>query len=104
MSDQIGACEPLLFVLGPNGRQPHESRQRYGLRNANQALFYYDLVIGALATLLFIPVAVINRSYMRRSLMLNVGLNNQLEHEVQVIEAAQDAAWDALEDMMATRH
>jgi ABC-type multidrug transport system fused ATPase/permease subunit len=53
-------------------------------------LFYYDLVIGALAALLLIPVAIINRNYMRRSLMLNEGLNNQLEHEVQVIEAAQE--------------
>jgi hypothetical protein len=35
---------------------------------------------------------IINRSYMRRSLMLNEGLNNQLEHEVQVIEAAQEGA------------
>ena len=55
-------------------------------------LFYYDLVIGAVAALLFIPVAMINRRYMRRSLMLNEGLNNQLEHEVQVIEAAQEGA------------
>jgi ABC-type multidrug transport system fused ATPase/permease subunit len=39
-----------------------------------------------------IPVAIINRSYMRRSLMLNEGLNNVLEHEVQVIEAAQEGA------------
>jgi ABC-type multidrug transport system fused ATPase/permease subunit len=53
-------------------------------------LFYYDLVIGAIAALLFIPVAIINRSYMRRSLMLNEGLNTQLEQEVQVIEAAQE--------------
>jgi ABC-type multidrug transport system fused ATPase/permease subunit len=55
-------------------------------------LFYYDLVIGGIAALLFIPVAIINRSYMRRSLMLNEGLNNQLEHEVQVIDAAQEGA------------
>ena len=55
-------------------------------------LFYYDLVIGAIAALLFIPVAIINRSYMRRSLMLNEGLNNQLEHEVRVVEAAQEGA------------
>ena len=54
-------------------------------------LFYYDLVIGAVAALL-IPVAIINRSYMRRSLMLNEGLNNQLEQEVQAIEAAQEGA------------
>jgi ABC-type multidrug transport system fused ATPase/permease subunit len=55
-------------------------------------LFYYDLAIGAVAALLFMPVAIINRRYMRRSLMLNEGLNNQLEHEVRVIEAAQESA------------
>ena len=55
-------------------------------------LFYYDLVIGAVAALLFLPVAILNRRYMRRSLMLNEGLNNQLEHEVQVIDAAQEGA------------
>ena len=55
-------------------------------------LFYYDLVIGAVVTSQFIPVAILNRSYMRRSLMLNEGLNNQLEHEVQVIETAQEGA------------
>jgi hypothetical protein len=36
-------------------------------------LFYYDLVIGAIAALLLIPVAAINRRYMRRSLMLTRG-------------------------------
>ena len=55
-------------------------------------LFYYDLVIGVVAASQFIPVAILNRSYMRRSLMLNEALNNQLEHEVRVIEAAQEGA------------
>ena len=55
-------------------------------------LFYYDLLIGGVAALLFIPVAIINRGYMRRCLALNEGLNNQLEEEVQVIEAAQEGA------------
>ncbi len=55
-------------------------------------LFYYDLVMGALAVLLFIPVAIINRKYMKRSLALNEGLNNQLEHEVQIVETAQENA------------
>jgi ABC-type multidrug transport system fused ATPase/permease subunit len=55
-------------------------------------LFYYDLVMGALAVMLFIPVAIINRKYMKRSLMLNEGLNNQLEHEVQIVDAAQENA------------
>jgi hypothetical protein len=53
-------------------------------------LFYYDLAIGAIAVLLFLPVAMINRRHMRRSLVLNEGLNNQLEEEVRVIEAAQE--------------
>ncbi|MFZ0457157.1 MAG: ABC transporter six-transmembrane domain-containing protein [Rhodoplanes sp.] len=55
-------------------------------------LFFYDLIIGAVVASQFIPVAILNRSYMRRSLMLNEGLNNQLEHEVQVIETAQEGA------------
>lgn len=55
-------------------------------------LFYYDLVMGALAVMLFLPVAIINRNYMKRSLALNEGLNNQLEHEVQVVDKAQEDA------------
>jgi ABC transporter transmembrane region len=61
-----------------------------GIVGSAAILYYYDLVIGALATVLFIPVAIINRSYMRRSLALNVGLNNQLEREVQVVDRAQE--------------
>jgi ABC-type multidrug transport system fused ATPase/permease subunit len=63
-----------------------------GIIGSAAILFYYDLVIGAAAALLFLPVAILNRRYMRRSLMLNEGLNNQLEHEVQVIDAAQEGA------------
>lgn len=55
-------------------------------------LFYYDLAIGAIAAMLFLPVAIINHRYMRRSLLLNEGLNNQLEDEVQVIDAAEETA------------
>jgi ABC-type multidrug transport system fused ATPase/permease subunit len=54
-------------------------------------LFWYDLVIGAICALLFIPVAILNRRYMRRSLMLNEGLNNQLEHEVRIVDTAREA-------------
>ena len=54
-------------------------------------LFWYDLSIGAICALLFIPVAILNRRYMRRSLMLNEGLNNQLEHEVRIVDAAKEA-------------
>lgn len=52
-------------------------------------LFHYDRGIGAIAALLFLPVAIINRRHMRRTLLLNEGLNNQLEHEVRVIEGAE---------------
>jgi hypothetical protein len=55
-------------------------------------LFYYDLGVGAIAALLFLPVAIINRRHMRRTLVLNEALNNQLEEEVRVIEAAERGA------------
>ena len=61
-----------------------------GIVGSAAILFYYDLLIGAVATLLFVPVAIINRGYMRRSLALNRGLNDQLEREVQVIDTAQE--------------
>jgi ABC-type multidrug transport system fused ATPase/permease subunit len=55
-------------------------------------LFYYDLVIGAVTAALFIPVYVMNRGYMRRSLLYNEGLNDQLEREVQLIEKVDEGA------------
>ena len=63
-----------------------------GIVGSAAILFWYDLAIGAAVTLLFVPVAFINRNYMRRSLELNAGLNNQLEHEVRIIEAAEPQA------------
>jgi ABC-type multidrug transport system fused ATPase/permease subunit len=53
-------------------------------------LFWYDLLIGTICAALFIPVATLNRRYMRRTLMLNEGLNNQLEHEVRIVDAARE--------------
>ena len=49
-------------------------------------LFWYDLYIGALAALLFIPVYFVNRIYVRVSTRLNRALNDQLEKEVVFIE------------------
>ncbi len=63
-----------------------------GIVGSAAILFYYDLLIGAAVTLLFAPVAIINRNYMRLSLTLNAGLNNQLEHEVRVIDAGERQA------------
>jgi ABC-type multidrug transport system fused ATPase/permease subunit len=60
-----------------------------GIVGSTAILFAYDLVIGAVTALLFLPVVLVNRLYGRRSLRLNEGLNNQLEEEVRVIEAAE---------------
>jgi ABC-type multidrug transport system fused ATPase/permease subunit len=63
-----------------------------GILGSAVILFYYDLVIGAVTASLFIPVYLINRGYMRRSLRYNRGLNDQLEREVQVIDKVDEAA------------
>lgn len=63
-----------------------------GIVGSAAILFFYDLVIGGVTTLLFLPVYLVNRGYSRRSLMLNTGLNNQLEHEVQIIDQAEPAS------------
>jgi ABC-type multidrug transport system fused ATPase/permease subunit len=49
-------------------------------------LFWYDMAIGALAALLFIPVYLVNKVYVRVTSRLNQGLNDQLEKEVGFIE------------------
>jgi ABC-type multidrug transport system fused ATPase/permease subunit len=63
-----------------------------GMVGSAVILFYYDLIIGAVTATLFIPVYLMNRGYMRRSLMFNEGLNNQLEREVRVIEDVEEPA------------
>ncbi|MEN9709418.1 MAG: hypothetical protein RIQ68_1826 [Pseudomonadota bacterium] len=49
-------------------------------------LFWYDMTIGALAALLFIPVYLVNKVYVRVTSRLNLELNDQLEKEVVFIE------------------
>jgi ABC-type multidrug transport system fused ATPase/permease subunit len=49
-------------------------------------LFWYDMTIGALAALLFIPVYLVNKVYVRVTSRLNKELNDQLEKEVVFIE------------------
>jgi hypothetical protein len=60
-----------------------------GIVGSAAILFYYDLVIGGLVALLFIPVIIVNRIFGRVSLRLNEGLNSQLEQEVNAIDKAQ---------------
>jgi ABC-type multidrug transport system fused ATPase/permease subunit len=60
-----------------------------GIFGSAAILFWYDLVIGGVTTLLFVPVFIVNRIYVRVTLRLNEGLNNQLEHEVNAIERAE---------------
>ena len=59
-----------------------------GIGGSAAILFYYDWIIGAIVTVLFVPVTLINRVYSRRTLHLNGGLNNTLEKEVDVIDRA----------------
>lgn len=60
-----------------------------GIVGSAGILFYYDMAIGGLVALLFIPVILVNRVFVRVSLKLNEGLNNQLEQEVQAIDKAE---------------
>jgi ABC-type multidrug transport system fused ATPase/permease subunit len=60
-----------------------------GIVGSAAILFWYDLIIGAVTALLFIPAYLINRIYIRVTLRLNEGLNNQLEQEVQAIDKAE---------------
>ncbi|WP_375461228.1 ABC transporter six-transmembrane domain-containing protein [uncultured Enterovirga sp.] len=57
-----------------------------GIVGSAVILFFYDMTIGAITASLFLPVYLINRGYSRRSAMLNAKLNDQLEHEVDLIE------------------
>ncbi|MBX9739090.1 MAG: ABC transporter six-transmembrane domain-containing protein [Beijerinckiaceae bacterium] len=57
-----------------------------GIVGSAVILLWYDLVIGALVSLLFIPVFIVNRVYVRVTTHLNHSLNNQLEKEVGFIE------------------
>jgi len=63
-----------------------------GVVGSAAILFYYDLLIGAVVSALFLPVYLINRVYSRHVLKLNTSLNNQLESEVQIIERNEPGA------------
>ena len=56
-----------------------------GLLVSLTALFWLDVPVGAACLVLFLPLAAINRWLARRSLALNAGLNDRLEHEVRVL-------------------
>lgn len=56
-----------------------------GLGVSLTALFWLDAAIGAACLALFAPLLAINRWLARRSLALNAGLNDRLEHEVRVL-------------------
>ncbi|WP_268739093.1 ABC transporter six-transmembrane domain-containing protein [Luteimonas fraxinea] len=51
------------------------------------ALFWLDPVLASSCLLLFLPLYVINRWLAVRSLSLNAGLNDRLEHEVRLVRA-----------------
>ena len=59
-----------------------------GIFGSLAMLLWYDLIIGAMMACLFLPVVIVNNSYVRKSYAFNRELNNQLEEEVNAIESA----------------
>ena len=57
----------------------------FGLMGALVLLFFYDAWSAVFCLMLLVPLAILNRSYSRRTLMLNRRLNNQLEREVTIL-------------------
>jgi ABC-type multidrug transport system fused ATPase/permease subunit len=57
----------------------------FGLLGALVLLFFYDVWSAVFCLLLLVPLAILNRSYSRRTLTLNKRLNDQLEREVTVL-------------------
>ncbi|HEY0792237.1 MAG TPA: ABC transporter six-transmembrane domain-containing protein [Chthoniobacterales bacterium] len=57
----------------------------FSLLGALVMLLFYDHWSAALCVVVFVPMAILNRSYSRRTLALNRRLNNQLEREVDVL-------------------
>jgi ABC-type multidrug transport system fused ATPase/permease subunit len=57
----------------------------FGLLGALVLLLFYDVWSAVFCLLLLIPLAILNRSYSRRTLTLNKRLNDQLEREVTVL-------------------
>jgi ABC-type multidrug transport system fused ATPase/permease subunit len=57
----------------------------FGLMGALVLLFFYDAWSAAFCLMLLVPLAILNRSYSRRTLTLNRRLNNQLEREVTIL-------------------
>ena len=57
----------------------------FGLLGALVLLFFYDAWSAVFCLILLIPLALLNRSYSKRTLTLNRRLNNQLEREVTAL-------------------
>jgi len=57
----------------------------FGLLGALVLLLFYDAWSAVFCLMLFVPLAILNQRYSRRTLALNKRLNNQLEREVAVL-------------------
>lgn len=63
-----------------------------GLAVSLSALFWYDIVIGATCLGLVLPLLAVNRWLARRSFLLNGGLNDRLEREIEVLRSGRPLA------------
>ena len=57
----------------------------FGLLGALVLLFFYDAWSAGFCLMLLVPLAILNRGYSKRTLILNQRLNNQLEREVTML-------------------
>jgi ABC-type multidrug transport system fused ATPase/permease subunit len=70
---------------------PATVNSMFGLLGALVLLLFYDAWSAAFCLMLLIPLAILNRSYSKRTLTLNRGLNDQLEREVTVLTRRKPA-------------
>jgi ABC-type multidrug transport system fused ATPase/permease subunit len=57
----------------------------FGLIGSLMMLLFYDLQIACYCLLILIPIAWIQKVFVKKSLVLNYRLNNQLEKEVEIL-------------------
>lgn len=68
---------------------PYMMQSVFAVVGALVMLCFYDPPLAGIALLVFAPLLLINRAYVRLADRLNRGYNNQLEHEVRAIETAK---------------
>ncbi|NJO94608.1 MAG: hypothetical protein HC820_10280 [Hydrococcus sp. RM1_1_31] len=64
---------------------PEVFQALFSFIGALMMLFIYDLQIGLYSTVILVPLLIINRLYISKSIDFNRELNDRLEHEVEIL-------------------